>query len=321
MDWRLDRTLPISITEQIKGQIMYAISYRMLKAGDALPSVRELAEILDVSPVTISKVYRELAQQDLIFSKPGVGTFVSEMSRLEKNISIKVAQERLQRFIHDCVQEANLMGFTLDDLLAALLKLKEQLEMQNGHRALVVVGNYKPATASYAQEIEEILHDMNVQVIPLVLSDLQVNLQDHAEMLSKAKLAITVPPALHEVADLLEPIYCPVAAVAFRVSSSTLRALAEIKPTDRIGVLSITPEYLQTMLDTVLSYCLPQRPPLSAILGQEAQIQNILSQIDVLIYSSGSEGILSRLPEGVKAIEMRNSPEPESINRLRPLIE
>src|SRR5512142_370742 len=81
MDFRLDRTIPISLAEQIKGQITYAISYGYLSAGQGLPSVRELSSRLGVAPMTIAQVYRELIQQGLVVTKPGVGTFVADMGR------------------------------------------------------------------------------------------------------------------------------------------------------------------------------------------------------------------------------------------------
>jgi len=57
---RIDRSLPVSIHDQVKGQIQYAIITGKLKPGELLPSVRGLAERLGVAPATVSQVYREL---------------------------------------------------------------------------------------------------------------------------------------------------------------------------------------------------------------------------------------------------------------------
>ena len=60
MEISIDRSLPITVTEQIKGKIVYAIAYGELRPGDPLLSVREFAAKLGVAPMTITRVYREL---------------------------------------------------------------------------------------------------------------------------------------------------------------------------------------------------------------------------------------------------------------------
>ena len=66
MQIRVDRSLPIALSVQIQGQIVYAISTGMLQVGERLPSTRELAATLRVAPMTVSQVYRHLAQQGVV---------------------------------------------------------------------------------------------------------------------------------------------------------------------------------------------------------------------------------------------------------------
>ena len=53
------------------------------------------------------------------------------------------------------------------------------------------------------------------------------------------------------------------------------------------------------MVEEVGLYCPPGRPPRCVVLGQEEQVAALLADVDVVIYASGSEAILERLPEGV----------------------
>ncbi len=54
MDFRIDRSLALPIRQQIRGMIEYGISCGEFAVGEALPSVRDLAEQLAVAPMTIS---------------------------------------------------------------------------------------------------------------------------------------------------------------------------------------------------------------------------------------------------------------------------
>ena len=320
MQFRLDRSLPIALPEQIKGQITYAISYGLLLVGESLPSVRELASTLNVAPMTISRVYRDLAQQGLVVSKPGVGTFVADLASADPGDIVQNSHANLQQVIDTCLREALLLGHTVDDIRAAFLHRLERYRTDVSVRRVLLVGNFQAATAAYAREIEAILHDLSVQVIPVLLQDLKDGEGDLCDALKGIGLAITLPTRLHEVREMLEPHGCHVVAVAFQVNAETRRRLAAISSTQRVGIVSTYPEFLQTIVDTVALYGLLRTPPECALLGQPARLQEMLSRIDVLVCASGSESVLERLPDHVEAFEFRHAPEPDSVNRLRPLI-
>ena len=57
-----------------------ASEVRRLDAGDRLPSSRELVERHRVSPITVSRAIALLAQDGVVESRPGSGTYVSELS-------------------------------------------------------------------------------------------------------------------------------------------------------------------------------------------------------------------------------------------------
>ena len=50
----------VAVYVQIENQVQFAIASGKLKAGDQLPSVRELSERLEVNPNTVAKAYRDL---------------------------------------------------------------------------------------------------------------------------------------------------------------------------------------------------------------------------------------------------------------------
>ena len=64
--------------EQLVEQLRRQIVLGGMKAGAAMPSVRQLATELGINPNTIQKAYRRMAEEGMILSIPGKGSFVSD---------------------------------------------------------------------------------------------------------------------------------------------------------------------------------------------------------------------------------------------------
>lgn len=72
LDYRDARPIYTQIVEAFRDQIARGI----LRQGDKLPSVRELAGTLTINPNTIQRAYRELEASGLIATMAGKGCFV-----------------------------------------------------------------------------------------------------------------------------------------------------------------------------------------------------------------------------------------------------
>jgi GntR family transcriptional regulator len=64
------------IYRQLMDEVIAGVLDRSYAEGQMLPSVRQLAEIYDVNPLTAAKVYRELAREGLIEALRGEGVIV-----------------------------------------------------------------------------------------------------------------------------------------------------------------------------------------------------------------------------------------------------
>ena len=79
------------IYEQIYRQIKGMILSGVLKAGDALPSMRVLAQQLRISVITTKRAYEELERDGFIESFTGKGSFVrSKSSELIREENLKI---------------------------------------------------------------------------------------------------------------------------------------------------------------------------------------------------------------------------------------
>jgi GntR family transcriptional regulator len=53
----------------------------VLKQGDALPSVRQVAVDFQLNPITVSKAYQELVDEQLVEKRRGLGMYVNDGAR------------------------------------------------------------------------------------------------------------------------------------------------------------------------------------------------------------------------------------------------
>ncbi|MBY0573671.1 MAG: GntR family transcriptional regulator [Undibacterium sp.] len=83
------------IYRQLKERVVMMILDGSLKAGDALPSVRQIAADFQLNPITISRAYQELVDENIVEKRRGLGMYV-----IEGGVEQLLASER-ERFIRD----------------------------------------------------------------------------------------------------------------------------------------------------------------------------------------------------------------------------
>jgi GntR family transcriptional regulator len=77
IEFVLDGRSRVSTYVQLVQQVKQALRVGLLRPGDQLPRVREVAQALAINPNTVLKAYRELELEGLAEGRPGVGTFVT----------------------------------------------------------------------------------------------------------------------------------------------------------------------------------------------------------------------------------------------------
>ena len=66
------------IYRQLKERVVAMLLDGVLKPGDALPSVRQVAADYQLNPITVSRAYQELADDQLVEKRRGLGMYVTE---------------------------------------------------------------------------------------------------------------------------------------------------------------------------------------------------------------------------------------------------
>jgi len=88
----------VPIYRQVIDQVKRLILTGQIVEGEQLESVANLSSRLKVNPMTISKAYGFLVQEELVERRRGVGLFVAQLSGdTEKDIKTTVLQESLRK--------------------------------------------------------------------------------------------------------------------------------------------------------------------------------------------------------------------------------
>jgi len=99
---------------QLSQQTVAAILDGTLREGDAVPSVRQVAVDFQINPLTVSKAYQSLVDDELVEKRRGVGMFVTEgaRNRLLATEREKFLQQEWPRIAERITQ----LGLDLHDL-------------------------------------------------------------------------------------------------------------------------------------------------------------------------------------------------------------
>ena len=113
-----------SIYEQIVDQMKYNAIKGYLKPGDAIPSIRKLALMIQVTPTTVAKAYQELERQQIIETIRGKGTFIAQKLTLQQD---KAAVEKAKVNLESVLMEFKLLGVDTQQMIEMTKELYESL--------------------------------------------------------------------------------------------------------------------------------------------------------------------------------------------------
>jgi GntR family transcriptional regulator len=114
----IDPRDPTPIYAQLDRGFRAAIAAGRLSPGDQLPTVRELAVELKINANTVARVYAELERAGVLETRRGVGSFIKSTPLQAR--PPREHERRLRAFATRVLADADVAGFTIDEVLAAL---------------------------------------------------------------------------------------------------------------------------------------------------------------------------------------------------------
>jgi DNA-binding transcriptional regulator YhcF (GntR family) len=126
-EFKLDSRSGVPVYRQIIDQVLGGIAAGSLKAGDQLPTVRQLAVDLAINPNTVVRAYRELEIREVLATQQGTGTFITDKKPEADDME---RRRRLSQLAGDLLARAGAEGISLQELVGYFNELQHEQKKQ-----------------------------------------------------------------------------------------------------------------------------------------------------------------------------------------------
>ncbi|WDE14003.1 GntR family transcriptional regulator [Thalassomonas haliotis] len=116
MEINIDIDDPVPLFAQLVTQIKQAVNQEKLTAGDALPSIRQLANDLTMNSKTVAKAYRLLERDGVIQARGYRGTFIHPDAKQNSTLDLN---EWLHTTLNDTIGKLKAAGITDSEIRIA----------------------------------------------------------------------------------------------------------------------------------------------------------------------------------------------------------
>lgn len=113
MNLRIDPHSPEPLFEQIAFAVKEAVARGEMRAGERLPSVRELAQDLSINPNTVVRAYEALTRDGVVVRRQGAGCFITGRTSA---LAGRERRRQLEELAGRAVTEAFHLGFGAEEV-------------------------------------------------------------------------------------------------------------------------------------------------------------------------------------------------------------
>jgi DNA-binding transcriptional regulator YhcF (GntR family) len=118
MTFSNDKPIYIQMADRLMDEIL-ACKYQ---DDDRIPSVREYSVLLEVNTNTAVKAYEQLAREEIIYNKRGLGYFVTKGAK--KQILKARKKEFMKERLPELFRQMALLDITIEDVAEAYKEIK-----------------------------------------------------------------------------------------------------------------------------------------------------------------------------------------------------
>lgn len=313
----LDTEGTMPLYQQLKYQLIYLISSRQLPEGEQLPTIRELADSLQINIGTVAQAYRELQADGLIESIKGRGTFVKPLRPHQFSDESVERQIRLTNTLTDALTRAYSLGFSAVEIQQRVASLLSQGAWRCH---LAFVGPTPQIARKHSAFLQEQLGANNVVVHSLDVAALESGkLPDGFDSVFYVTTFLSLVHTVeHGLARFPEPRR--VLPLPTRVSEYTLGSLA-ILPATTKACLIAEERNTHSALNLITTHSRIPRTLPRADPADKERVLKLCDEADVVIHTflAGEHLDALEVPDA-KRLEMHFEIDPDAVADIKQLL-
>lgn len=312
MNFSINKNSNIQINEQVRVQLRYQIINGELAKGTKLPSVREMASVLNINRHTISRAYKELEEEGLIVSKQSLGTFVTEDIELPPKKDLA----KFIEIIKDSINKSNSLGFTTKEFLnmAQSIYLKENDDKRI--KGLFVECN----SSALKQYVNDIHEELDIEIDGFLLSDIEEGKISSSKIKEYDLVMTTVGhyPTLKRILKNNDNIY----ALNFGPYLNVLNKIKDLPPESNIGIICISETGAIGLKQVLVDLGIVQGVIIEESTKNLDKVKEVANNVDLLVVSKyaleENKDFFDNLPNRI--VEFSNTLQETSIMMLQEVI-
>ena len=268
----------IPIYQQLVDMILAQVKNGTLAANTQLPTVRALAEQLDVARGTVKRAYDELERRGVISKVQGRGTFVSYQPA-----SSDSRKERAMAAIDRMLDTMEKLDFSMAEINIFLdLKLRERAFHQDELKVAVVECN--------PEALSQLMEQLHQTLGPVDLyAHLLRDVEQYPYRIGE-DMDLIVTSAEH--ADVLKDVISQkekIAKIALRLMPHSVARILKLAPGHRVGILCRSRRFGELIYAVCSTYAEDAEVLEPILLDELTDVNAYLADLSALVVPDGFE--------------------------------
>lgn len=308
--FNLDKNVKLSFYDQIKGQLLSAIYCGKIHEGDRLPSIREVAESLDVNYKTIRRIYLHLAEENYIELVRGSGAFLKK--RTGEETYEQMRRRALFKLLGETSEKARNLGVSPQKFARLLESYSTGTNLRKLRLAVI---DHEEEAFIFSRELTMRL---GAQVTPVSLGQIQDN-GDYQE-LKDSDCFLTTSWHLDEVQELAERYRKPLLEI--KPSHQIYTEILEAARHQNIAIVIQDERTMHASWDIFMNIYRPstEKKFWIAPIHREDLVERIVKEADLIFVSPMCWDEMRRRTPAEKELKTyENFISEETINQLKEL--
>ena len=278
--YKVDSENDLPIYQQLADRIASDIKSGVLKPGDRLSTVRDLAAEMNLAKGTVKRAYDELCREDLVEMTQGRGTFVRY-----RPMSSKSRKERAMAAIDQMLETLRSLSLSPEEMqIFVELKLRECLL----HGSRVKLGFVECSPEILGQITDRLRDYPQIEVIPYLLEDIlryPYKINDDTDLVvTSATHAAALEEALPDSRNLVR--------MALAMRPQCVKNIAQLEKEARVGIVCQSERFFELLREVLKNYTETEEPKTAFFFGGE-DLAAYLKEKDAVLVPANYENFCS----------------------------